>query len=51
MSVSFETYRRRRRGVLMGRCGYVPVKHISDVPMRRCWVFHLRLASDVVKTY
>ena len=34
--VSFRTYRRRRRDALMRRCGYVP--------LRRHWVFYLRLA-------
>ena len=31
---SFASYRRWRRDVLMGHRGYVP--------LRRCWVFHLR---------
>ena len=35
MGVSSETYRRRRGDVLMGRCGYVPLRRPSDVPMRR----------------
>ena len=43
MGVSFETYRRRRRDVLMGRRRYVPLRRLGDVPMRRRWVFHLRL--------
>ena len=43
LGVSFGSYRRRRRDVLMGRGGYVP--------LRRHWVFHLRLVWDVVKTY
>ena len=43
MGVSFETYRRRRRDVLMGRRGYVPLRRLGDVPMKRCWVFYLRL--------
>ena len=34
LGVSFASYRRRRRDVLMGHRGYVP--------LRRCWVFHLR---------
>ena len=33
--VSFETYRRRRRDVLMGRRGYVTLRHLGDVPMKR----------------
>ena len=41
--VSFETYRRRRRDVLMRRRGYVPLRRLGDVPMRRRWVFYLRL--------
>ena len=43
MGVSFETYRRRRRDILMGSCGYVPLRRLGDVPMRRHWVFHLKL--------
>ena len=43
LDVSFEIYRRR--------CGYVPLKRLDDVPARLRWVFHLRLAWDVVKTY
>ena len=43
LGVSFGSYRRRRRDVLMGRGGYVP--------LRRHWVFHLRLVWDVVETY
>ena len=35
LGVSFGSYKRRRRDVLMGRSGYVP--------LRRHWVFHLRL--------
>ena len=34
LGVSFASYRRRRRDVLMG--------HREYVPLRRCWVFHLR---------
>ena len=43
MGVSFETYRRRRWDVLMGRRSYVTLRRLGDVPMRRRWVFHLRL--------
>ena len=43
LGVSFGTYMRRRRDVLMGRRGYVS--------LRRLWVFHLRLIWDVVETY
>ena len=43
LGVSFGNYRRRRRDVLMGHGRYVP--------LRRHWVFHLRLIWDVVETY
>ena len=43
MGVSFETYRRRRRDVLMERRGYIPQRRLGGVPKRRHWVFHLRL--------
>ena len=43
MVVLFETYKRRRRDVLMRRRGYVPLRHLDAVPMRRRWAFHLRL--------
>ena len=43
LGVSFGNYRRRRRDVLMGHGRYVP--------LRRHWVFHLRLVWDVVETY
>ena len=43
LGVSFGSYRRRRRDVLMGRRGYVPLRLLGDVPLRRRWVFHLRL--------
>ena len=43
LDVSFRSYRRRRRDVLMGRHGYVPLRRLGDVPLRRRWVFHLRL--------
>ena len=35
LGVSYGSYRRRPRDVLMERRGYVP--------LRRCWVFHLRV--------
>ena len=35
MGVSFEAYRRHRRDALMGRRGYVPLRRLGDVPMRR----------------
>ena len=42
LGVSFGTYRRRRRDVLMERRGYVRLRSLGDVPLRCCWVFHLR---------
>ena len=38
----FGTYKRRRRDVLVGRRGYVPLRRLGKVPLRRRWVFHLR---------
>ena len=43
LGVLFGTYRRRRRDVVMGRRGYVPLRPSGNVPLRRLWVFHLRL--------
>ena len=43
LGVLFGTYKRRRRDVLMGRRGYVPLRCLGNVPLRRRWVFHLRL--------
>ena len=43
LGVLFGTYRRRHRDVLMGRRGYVPLKRLGNVPVKRRWVFHLRL--------
>ena len=43
LGVSFGTYKRRCRDVVMGRRGYVPMRRLGDVPLRHCWVFHLRL--------
>ena len=43
LGVSFGSYRRRRRDVLMGRNGYVPLRRLGDVPLRCLWVFHLIL--------
>ena len=43
LGFSFGSYRRRRRDVLMGRRGYVPLRRLGDVPLRLRWVFHLRL--------
>ena len=58
LGVSFETCLKRHGDILMGsrcyvllRCRhdvlirhheYVPLRRLSDVPPRRCWVFHLR---------
>ena len=50
LGVLFGTYKRRRRDVLMGRRGYVPLRGLGSVPLRRRWVFHLRLVWDVVET-
>ena len=41
--VLFGTYRIRRRDVLMGRQGHVPLRRLGDVSLRRRRVFHLRL--------
>ena len=49
--VSFGSYRRRRRTVLMVRRGYVPLRRLGDVSLRRRWVLHLRLTCDVLETY
>ena len=43
LGVSFGSYRRGRIDILMGHRGYVPLRHLGDVPLRRRWVFHLRL--------
>ena len=51
MGISFESYRRRRNDVVIGRRGYLLLRHLGDVPMRRRMVFHLRVVCDVVKTY
>ena len=51
LGVSFVTYRRRRRDILMGRRVYVIMRRLGDVPLRRRWVFHLRLFRGVVETY
>ena len=51
LGVSFGSFRRRHRDVLMGRRGYLPLRRLGDVPLRRRWVFHLRLIWDVVETY
>ena len=51
LGVSFGSYRRPRRNVLMGHRWYVPLRRLGDVPLRHRWVFHLRLIWDVVGTY
>ena len=51
LGVSFGSYRRRRRTVLMGRRGYLPLRRLAEVPLRRHWVFHLRRTCDVAGTY
>ena len=51
MGVSFGSYSTRRRDVLMGRRVYVPLRRLGDIPLRRRWVFHLRLIWDFVVTY
>ena len=48
LDVSFGSYRRRHRDVLMERGGYVPLRRLGDVPLRRHWVFHLRRRGDVL---
>ena len=35
----------------MRRRGYVPLRRLDDVPLRRRWVFHLRRTCDVTGTY
>ena len=51
LGVSFGSYRRCPRYVLMGRRGYVPLRRLGDVPLRQRWVFHLRHTCDVARTY
>ena len=51
LGVSFRTYRRRHRDVLVGHREYVPLRGLGDVPTWRRCLFHLRLIWDVVKTY
>ena len=41
--VLFGSSRRLGREVLMGRRGYVPLRFLGDVPLRRHWFFNLRL--------
>ena len=42
LGVSFGSYKRRRRDILMGRRGYVPFIRLGEVTLRRRWVFYLR---------
>ena len=51
LGVSFGTYRRRRRDVVMGRPRDVPLRRLGDVPLRCRWVFHLGRTCDVAGTY
>ena len=51
LGVSFGINERRRRDLLMGRRGYVPLRHLGDIPLRRHWVFHLRRTSNVAGRY
>ena len=37
--------------VLIRRCGDVPLRRLGDVPLRRRWLFHLRRAYKVARTY
>ena len=43
LGVSFGSYRRRRRDVLMGRHGYVPLRRLGDVPLNvvGCFIWDL----------
>ena len=45
--VTFGTYRRRRRDVIMGRHGYIPLRRFSDVPLRvvGCFIWDLSETS------
>ena len=45
---SIWNYRRQRRDVLIGRRRYVLLIPFGDLPLRRRWVFHLRLVWDVL---
>ena len=67
LGVSFVTYRRRRRDILMGRRVYVimrrlgetfsrrrgdvPMRHLGDVPPKCRWLFHLRRTCHATGTY
>ena len=51
LGVSFGSYRRRCRNLLMARRGYVPLRRLGDVSLRLCWMFYLRIIWDVMETY
>ena len=51
LGVSFGSYRRRCRDLLMRRHRCVPLRCLDDVPLRRRWVFHLRFVWDVLETF
>ena len=51
IELSFGIYRRRRRDALIGRQGFIPLRRLGDVSLRRRWEFHLRLVLDVKETY
>ena len=38
LGVLFETYRRRRRDVPIGRCGYLPLRRLGNVLLKRCFM-------------
>ena len=50
LGVSFGSYRRCCRDVLKGCSGYLPLRHLGDVPLRFRWVLHLKLVWYVVET-
>ena len=47
MGVPFETFLKRRGGLLMGRRSYVPLRRRYDVPIRRRGNVPLRRLGDV----
>ena len=42
LGVLFGTYKRHDRDALVGRRGYVPLRDLGNVPLRRRWMIHLR---------
>ena len=49
--VSFKSYRRCYRGILMDRHDFEPLRCLGDIPLRCCWLFHLtylRHCGDVL---